>query len=150
METFFKAKKLLFVVFLCMGVMWTIKTTQAIASEPVIIVNDKVPDNALSATDVKNIFLGKKVTWEDGQKISFVVLEAGDTHTVFLKEYVKKSTAQFRNYWRNLLFTGKGVEPKSFASETDLMEYVSGNDGMIGYISKETPVSGVKVIAITQ
>ena len=154
METCSKGKKarpLPLVFLVCWIIVGVFAAPPIVTAEPspVIITHTKVSDISLSCTDIKNIFLGKKATWSDGQQITFVILNSGDVHKAFLKYYVKKNPSQFLNYWRHMLFTGKGMEPKAFNSEQALMEYVAAHEGVIGYISNETPAVGVRVMPIT-
>ena len=115
-------------------------------AEPVVIVNNGVSSASLDNDTIKNIYLGKKSKWDDAQKIVAVALEEGTTHQAFLKTYVKKSPSQFSTYWKQMIFSGKGIPPKAFGSDAEIVEYVSSTAGAIGYIDSETSSSGVKVI----
>lgn len=119
-----------------------------VSSDVVVIVNKSVQENSLSSNAIKNIFLGNKSVWDNGQKVQFLTLNSGDIHEIFLKKYVNKTASQFNSYWIKQVFTGKGKSPKSFDSENALVEYVSTKDGAIGYVSKETDTSSVKVITV--
>lgn len=116
----------------------------------VLVANSGVSTEALTKTDVMNIFLGKKTTWDNGSKITFVILKEGDTHKKFLRTYVKRNPTQFKNHWKKMLFTGKGVIPKSFASDADVVDYVSKNENTVGYISSSGSTAGTKIITITE
>ncbi len=100
-----------------------------------VIVNAEVKEAKLTKGDVANIFLGKKSTYSDKSKIVIVTLKEGAAHTGFLKTYLGKTPAQFKNYWKKLVFTGKAKQPKSFKTEKELVEYVGKTKGAIGYIS---------------
>ena len=97
-----------------------------------------------------NIFLGKKATWENGNKITFVTLKDGDTHKTFLRTYIRKTPEQFNYYWKRMLFTGKGVIPKSFESDQEVIEFVSRNKNTVGYLSNPTTAAGIKMISIAE
>ena len=105
-------------------------------------------ENSLSKDEVKDIFLGKKVQWQNNSKIHFVISRDLDLHKSFLKTYIKRSPKQFRAYWRQMVFTGKGTSPKSFPSEKELLEYVSNNGGAIGYVEKNVATDAVKTIQV--
>lgn len=115
-----------------------------------LIANNDTTLDTLTQTDVMNIFLGKKTTWDTGNKITFVTLKEGPTHHKFITTYVKRNPTQFKNHWKQMLFTGKGVIPKSFESDKDMIDYVSKNKNAVGYVSSVAPTDNVKVIAITQ
>ena len=91
----------------------------------------------LSHKDVKDLFLGKRTTFGN-QQLSVAVLDEGNVHEAFVRHYVGKTTSQFRNYWRIVLFSGKGVMPPDFESEAALVEYIRTTPDTVGYISKAT------------
>jgi len=94
------------------------------------------------------IFLGKKTVWDNGEKIVPVILRSGASHEAFLKDVVEKTSAQFSTYWKQYAFWGKGKEPKSFDSESDLVKYVSETKGAVGYADDAALSSSVKVLII--
>ncbi|MBI9091568.1 MAG: hypothetical protein JEZ12_20350 [Desulfobacterium sp.] len=72
--------------------------SQATAGGVKVITNPSTSVETVDDNLVKNIFLGKKKTWPNGDHAQFVILSSGDTHKSFLQTYVKKSSAQFKNY----------------------------------------------------
>ena len=114
----------------------------------IVIANNSVPVDALSKEKLKNIYLGKKSQWDNGNKIVVVMLKKGPVHENFIKNMVKKSAAQFSSFWKKLIFTGKGKPPKAFATEAELVKYVSETADAIGYIDEATAHENVKVIAV--
>lgn len=120
----------------------------SLAGEIVIITNQNVPVSALDQTDLKQIFLGNKTSWDNGDAIIFVVQDETEASETFLKTYVKKSASQYNNYWKKQVFTGKGKAPESFSSEQDLVRFVSQTPGAIGYVSSGIDTGTTKKIAI--
>jgi len=117
----------------------------------IIIGNKNLPFDSLNTSDLKNIFQRKKTMWDDGQKISFAILNSGKTHQQFVRHYIQKTPAQYHRYWKKLVFSGRGVPPISFRNEKSLMAHIALTTGAIGYISPETRLSGgVKTIKIIE
>lgn len=116
-------------------------------AEVVVIANKGVSQDSLTKDEIKNIFLGKMVKWPDNSSIHFVTSKA-DVHGAFLKMYINRSTSQFRNYWRKMVFTGKGQKPKAFQSDEELIQYVSETQGAIGYVGKDAALKNVKTITV--
>jgi len=116
--------------------------------EPIVVVNNDVGASALDRNEVKNIFLGKTAKWDNGENITPVTLSNGPVHEDFLKSFVRKNSSQFSSYWKQMIFTGKGISPKAFASEDDLVKFVKETPGCIGYIDSATPHDGVKVVTV--
>jgi ABC-type phosphate transport system substrate-binding protein len=48
-----------------------------------------------------------------------------------------------QNYFRTLVFTGKGSPPKSFATTDEIIQYVANTEGAIGYVSLDADLRGV-------
>ena len=99
----------------------------------ILIANTTVPDRPFSMTEIQNIFLGK-VTKIEGTKITFVILKAGDVHTDFLAVYLSRTPSQYTQYWKKLVFSGKGKSPKALETEDELIRYLAETPGAIGYI----------------
>ena len=133
------------VIFMC--IVFALVTGAAHA-DVLIITNKYVKDTAVTKADLKEIFLGKKVQWSDNTKIRFVTLKESGPHETFLRTYINKYVQQYSNYWRKMVFTGKGKIPKSFATNAAMIEYVSGTSGAIGYIGSSTKPANVNKINV--
>ncbi len=120
----------------------------AVAENVVIICNKNVSESSLSKTDVKQIFLGQKSQWSDGSSISIMTLKKGDTHKQFCKTFTRKSTSQFRAYWKKMVFTGKGQNPPTVATEKELIEFVIKTEGAVGYLSTQNVSDLVKTLSV--
>jgi TonB family protein len=53
-----------------------------------------------------------------------------------------------RNYYRALVFTGKGSMPKEMNSDADVLAYVARTRGAIGYVSSAATTENVKVLRL--
>jgi ABC-type phosphate transport system substrate-binding protein len=119
------------------------------AADVVVVANKNVSQSALSADNLKAIFLGQMTTWQNGAKLEFVTLkDNSEVHEEFLKKFIGRSPAQFGNYWKQQVFTGKGRMPKQFDSESQLIDFVSSTEGAIGYVSGGAAKGITKVISI--
>jgi hypothetical protein len=109
-----------------------------------LIAHPDVPDVACSEKNAQRIFLGKKTRWEGGLRVVPVMLRDGDVHEIFVEDLLDRSVAKFEIYWKQAVFTGKGIPPRSFDSELALMAYVADTPGAVGYVAKSTSLRGVK------
>ncbi len=141
---------LIFMVFIGMSlsVPIAILVPAAFAGDVIIIANKSVHESSLSSKEIKNIFLGRKTQWSNNKKIIFVTLKGVEVHGIFLKEYTGKTPFQYINYWRKQVFTGKGRPPKSFKTESSLVDYVANTEGAIGYVSPGLNKDIVKTVRI--
>lgn len=117
-------------------------------SSVVIIVHPEVEETEIDEDDLRSIFLGKKSRWSDGQTIVPAMLKRGPVHEDFLDVYLGRTLQRFVSYWRQMVYTGKGIPPKSFADDAQLVEFVAGQPGAIGYVSADTRMGGVKTLPI--
>ena len=109
-----------------------------------LIAHPDVPDVECSEKNAQRIYLGKKTRWEGGLRIVPVMLRDGDVHEAFVEELLGRSVAKFEIYWKQAVFTGKGIPPQSFDDEGELMAYVAATPGAVGYVSRGARLRGVK------
>ena len=120
------------------------------AQEFQMIVNSNLTENTITSVTIRNIFLGKKKKWNSGDRIILVTLDKNEIHEAFLKKYIRKSPHAFLNFWRQKLFTGKGVPPISFEDEEEVLNYVATTKGAIGYVSHKLKNENVKTLKIIE
>lgn len=89
----------------------------------------------LTITELKMIYLGKISRWDNGDKIILTILENGPIHESFMKNCLHKKSRSFILYWKQRMFTGRGVMPHIFKTEEELLHFIKENKGAIGYIS---------------
>ena len=120
----------------------------ASAADIKVIANSSVGASSLSADELKGVFLATKTSLSDGSHVEPVLEKGGATHEEFVKEYLGKTDAALETYYRSLVFTGKASMPKAFASEAELVAYVTKTRGAIGYIAASASTAGVKVLEV--
>ncbi len=116
--------------------------------EIVIIANKGVEENSVNKAELRNIYLGDKSEWSNGEEIKFVILKRGPAHEAFLDAYIKKNPKSFVRYWKKLILTGKAVSPKLVDTENDVLDYVSHTEGALGYVSADKNIQDLKQIKI--
>ena len=132
----------LLVQLLCQGAL-----SAAVAT--VLVANPDVPVDRLSRSEVKNIFLARIKTVH-GVRVRPVLLRDSELTTRFLKDEVGKTPSQFSNYYKKMIFTGRGRPPRKTVSEKEMLDYVSRTGGAIGYVSADAVTGTVKVIQVTE
>jgi ABC-type phosphate transport system substrate-binding protein len=119
----------------------------ALTSEVQVIAHPGIAVAELTADDLKDIFLGTK-TAVGGSAVEPVFEQTGAAHEAFLKTYLGKSDVALRNYFKTLVFTGKGAQPKAFASDAEVLKYVATTKGAIGYVKASADTAGAKKILV--
>lgn len=121
----------------------------ALASNIRIIANPSVPVESISAAEVKSVFLEERHSLRDGTHVE-PVLSGGPAQAAFAKEFLGHGGDTLQNYYRTLVFTGKGLMPKVLRSDEEVVAYVARTRGAIGYVSATAAIDGVKTLTVYQ
>ena len=116
----------------------------------IIIVNKSITDEVFNRADIESIFLGKKTRWSNGIKTVPVTMKEGEIHEQFIREVIRKSLNAYMNYWRKMIFTGKGVIPVSFETNKEILQYVNNTPGAIGYLSDAVKIDDFEDVVIVR
>ncbi|MCV2885279.1 phosphate ABC transporter substrate-binding protein [Aestuariibacter sp. AA17] len=108
------------------------------------------PSNAdtFDVTTVSRIFMGKNKSFPSGQP-AIPVNQTGNKALLeeFNDKVLNKSSSQIKAYWSKLLFTGKGQPPQQVVSEAEIVDLVSKNPNIIGFVSGDSAQnSNLKVV----
>lgn len=118
------------------------------AAETVIIIN---PANSASidAKEIQRIYLGKEKKFSTGSEVIAINQDANSSvRKEFDEGLLSRSTSQVSAYWSKLVFTGKGSPPKEVSSDAEVVDLVSQNPNVIGYIDSSSVTAAVKVIKL--
>lgn len=122
----------------------------AMAGNVKVIANPSVKIESISISEIKSVFLEERNSLHDGTHVEPVLSKGGPAHESFLKEYLDKNNDALQDYYRTLVFTGKGLMPKALRSDEEVAAYVAKTRGAIGYVSSTAPVDGVKTLTVYQ
>ncbi len=115
-------------------------------ADTVVIVH-KDNASAINPALIKRIFLGKAKNFKGGGVATPIELpESNPTRSAFNKGLLKKSDTQMKAYWARLVFTGKATPPVQVADDAAVIEKVSNNPTLIGYIDSASVTDAVKVV----
>lgn len=128
--------------------MLTAGAALAVAQPAVVVAHPDLAEDSIDEPTLRRIYLGKKTRWSDGIPVVPVMLKEGRTHAWFVEERVGRSVAKFVTYWKQAVFTGRGMPPRAFDTEDELLFYVSRTPGAVGYASRAAPGDGVKVLDV--
>lgn len=121
--------------------------SSSVLAEIKVVAHSGVADTSLSVDQAANVFLGKAGSLPSGHKAVPVDQEEGEaSREEFYSKVTKKDAAQLKAYWSRLIFTGKGQPPKALFDDDEVLELVSSNPNIVGYVSGGADTSGVKVL----
>ncbi|QYF92119.1 hypothetical protein KY495_15250 [Massilia sp. PAMC28688] len=130
--------KLLLATGLC------VSTLPALA-EIVVIVNPKNPATRMLNDQAAQFFIGKSSVFTPVE-----LSEGNALRAEFHSKVLQKDSAQIKAIWSKLVFTGKGVAPREFASVAEVKKAVAADPKAIGYIDKSAVDDSVKVVLSVQ
>jgi TonB family protein len=121
---------------------------QAMGGEVKVIANRSVKADVISAGDLKRVFMEERIALGDGTHVEPVLEKDGPVHEAFLRECLGGTDDDLQNYYRALVFSGRGSMPKELGSDEEVVAYVEKTRGAIGYVSARTNAAGVKTLII--
>lgn len=127
----------------------------AAATEPApfkLIVNAKSPGRTIARDAVAQVYLGKAQRWSDGSPAIAVDLSStSPVRRSFSEAVLAMSVDGVKNHWLKLMLSGDKRPPVTKQSDEDVIAFVAGDRGAIGYVSEATPLPAtVRTIAIQQ
>jgi TonB family protein len=123
---------------------------RVIAADIKVIANGSVKADMISANEVKSVFLEEYNSLGDGTHVEPVLEKDGPVHEAFLHEYLGGTDDDLQNYYRALVFSGRGSMPKQLGSDAEVVAYVARTKGAIGYVSAEAIGEDVKTLTIVR
>lgn len=127
------------------GVVFSLASVVAL-SEVAVIVHPS-NGNELNKNYISRIFLGKKKVYPDGSELIAISQdESSPVRDEFVQNVVGKSLSQYRAYWAQLVFTGRGKPPKDVGRDDQVKKLVAQNPAVIGYIDAAKVDDSVKVV----
>ncbi len=124
----------------------TIYVLVAFSAQAVTVIVHPSNTDTIDIDLIKKIYLGKTKKFPNGGQVIPMELNTGETKEAFLKSVVGKSESQYKAYWSKLVFTGKGQAPRMADSDSDIIELVSNNPNLIGYVSDAAVNGTVKPV----
>src|SRR5690349_24259271 len=91
----------------------------AAAADIKVIANTSVSVSAISSKDLRSVFLETKTLLADGTHVVPVLLRSSAVHEKFVRQFIGKTDAGLEMYYRSLVFTGKGLIPKTLGSDAE-------------------------------
>ncbi len=125
----------------------TLGLASATWAEVAVIVHPSAGVDSLNEDDVSRLFLGKSKSFPGGaQAVPVNQNEGSAAREKFNEAVCKKNASQYKAYWSQLVFTGKGTPPKDAGDDAAVKALVAANPTMIGYVDAGVVDASVKVV----
>jgi ABC-type phosphate transport system substrate-binding protein len=116
-------------------------------ADVVVVVSSKSSVTSLSAEQTTKIFLGKVVTFPNGQAaVPIDQPEGSAIRDEFYSKVARKNSSQLTAYWAKVIFTGDGRPPLRLTDSVAVRKAIAKNLNAIGYIDKSAVNRSVKVV----
>ncbi|NRB37182.1 MAG: hypothetical protein HRU20_01795 [Pseudomonadales bacterium] len=118
----------------------------SLSAEVVVVVN---PDNhnQLTQTQIRHIFLGKALTFPNGDKVQMYDLPQGDKNRDdFRNKLLRKSETRLSSYWARMLFSSRAKPPRQLDDAAAIKRIISQNPNAIAYINEDDVDAQVRVV----
>ncbi len=115
-----------------------------------VVINADNPTAEMAASRIARIFLKKLRRWDNDVRARPVNLGAkSPTRAAFTRSVHGKSVSAIQSLWQRYVFAGRDEPPPEMASEQEVLGFVLGDPGAIGYVAAgvELP-DGVKELKI--
>jgi ABC-type phosphate transport system substrate-binding protein len=141
-------------IFLIIGLAGTVSLAGALPAAAldgvVVIVNNSVPVNSISAAALKDIYTGRTMYWQDGQRVGLAVLadESGGKTDAALEEVSGMDASHFKTFWQRMVFSGRGSQPGTADDAAALVARVASTRGTIALVPADAKLNGVKTLEV--
>lgn len=113
----------------------------------VVVVNKQNGIDSLSKREVIDIYMGRYLTFPDGEIAQPLDLPAQSTlKNDFYMKLVNKNEQKINAYWARLLFSGRAKPPIAVTSVEDALSKLQTSEYSIGYIPQDQLTDAVKVV----
>ena len=131
----------------CFVAVFFLAAMQTASAELVVIVNANASIDSLDKQTVADLFLAKKSSFPDGSDaVPVEQVENSGEREEFHEKVTGKSNHQLTSHWSRLVFSGKGKPPREFDSGAKILQLVSDNPEVIGYVDSSLVTPAVKVV----
>jgi ABC-type phosphate transport system substrate-binding protein len=114
-----------------------------------VIVHSSNPATSLSRDEVMRYFLKRSASWPQGMEVVAVDLEKdSQIREAFSRDVLRKSVAAVTAYWQQQIFSGRSVPPPEKRGSADVVAFVEGHAGGIGYVAASDDVGNAKVVRL--
>jgi len=119
-----------------------------------VIVNVQNPIASLDRKFLADVFFKKITHWpEDGVIQPIDLRPDAPARSKFSEEVLDRSVMGVKNYWQQVIFSGRDVPPPELKNDSEVIHFIVKNPSAIGYISGAsvdivTPENGIKMVNI--
>jgi len=101
-----------------------------------VVVNAANPVVSLTLEEVSRFLLKKVSRWDNGQLVHPVDQSVDSTvRAVFTHHIHHREVDAVKRFWQQRIFAGRDTPPPVRPSDEEVIRYIEGNPGAVGYVS---------------
>lgn len=136
------------VVFIALLLIGLLPIVAAAEKDAVIIANQAVEVSSVTSSELRDIYLGHKRRWSNGDNLRFVICHQIGFIESFLDRYIGMTRRQYNDYWKKLVFSGRSRAPESYYSPEQVLRVVQQDPTAVGIVPSGMDLSGVKILSV--
>ncbi|MEP1447819.1 MAG: hypothetical protein ABJK37_17090 [Paraglaciecola sp.] len=118
-----------------------------VCNELVLVVHKNNPTDALSRSQLIDLYMGKYVAFPDGARAVPVDIEEDlETREKFYELLVGMPLARVNAYWSKVKFSGRARPPTQQKDEKAILDFVMQTENAIAYVHQNSVTDEVKVV----
>lgn len=121
-------------------------------SEFQIVVHPSHGGEAIDIDALSKIFLKKGVKARPDGVVMQPIDQAIDLpiRQAFTRAVHGRSVDSVRSFWQRRIFSGRGTPPPTARTDAEVIDFVRGNIGGIGYVSVRADIKDAKVVLLAE
>ncbi|MBV1911835.1 MAG: phosphate ABC transporter substrate-binding protein [Kangiellaceae bacterium] len=136
-------------LILCFVIVLQCFVISRVQAEVVVVVHASNSVTSLSKSELNRLFMGKLDSFPSGGKaVPINQVPSATARGKFDSSKLGKSSSKMIAYWSKQLFMGKGIPPKEFNGDLDVLLFISKNPTAIGYIDDSAINESIKIVTI--
>lgn len=141
-------KRLVIAVFLLASTLTAAGHTEA----PSFVVIVNAANASTPAPDeIADIFMKRLTRWHDGSPIVVVdALPGSAVRAAFTRAVLHRGVEAMEAYWQQQIFSGRDVPPPQKETDAEIVAFVRGNRGAIGYVAAGAALDGVRTVNVKE
>lgn len=127
-------------VLICVATLLAFATPSAAKDKKVesivVVVHGKSSEKSLGKTDLKNIYLGRRTTWSNGNSVTpYLRPPRSGAGFAFYRNVLKMTPAKYRYHWQSRQLSGRGTIPPTVRKGTQLVKLIAADKGAVGFVT---------------
>lgn len=117
----------------------------------IVVVHPATRVTSIARAELSKIFLKRLRTWQDGQTVHPVDQPPESVvRQQFSRRVHRRGVVNIEVYWKRMIFSGRAVPPRELKNDREVLEFVRGTPGGVGYVSRSAVLSGVRELVVEE